>query len=101
MDLKVDRIERGSEAEVRLIGEIDATNAPEVDKLLLDAVAGHDSLVLDMEGLAYVSSAGLRAFKHAYTEMQKKGGTLSAKNAGEVVQDVLKVTGFARMFKMI
>ena len=72
MDLKVDRIERGSEAEVRLIGEIDATNAPEVDKLLLDAVAGHDSLVLDMEGLAYVSSAGLRAFKHAYTEMQKK-----------------------------
>ena len=81
MDLKVDRIERGSEAEVRLIGEIDATNAPEVDKLLL--------------------GAGLRAFKHAYTEMQKKGGTLSAKNAGEVVQDVLKVTGFARMFKMI
>lgn len=45
--------------------------------------------------------AGLRAFKHAYTEMQKKGGTLSAKNAGEVVQDVLKVTGFARLFKMI
>lgn len=31
----------------------------------------------------------------------EKSGTLSAKNAGEVVQDVLKVTGFARLFKMI
>ena len=101
MNLEVNLIKHGSGAELQLIGNIDATNAPDVDKLLIDVIGRYDSLVLDMGKLEYVSSAGLRAFKHAYIELRKKGGTLTAKNVGKMVMEVLEVTGFTRLFKFV
>ena len=56
---------------------------------------------LDMEKLKYVSSGGLRAFKHAYLELRKKGGTLQAKNVNKMVMEVFEVTGFTRLIEII
>ncbi len=65
MSMKVDLIKHGQDAELKLNGYIDATNANDVDKILSDVVAKFDNVTLDMAKLEYVSSAGLRAFKHA------------------------------------
>ena len=84
-----------------MIGYIDAGNAGEVDKILVDLTHQFESLVLDMEKLEYVSCAGLRAFRHAYMEMRQKHGTLAAKNVGKSVMEVLEITGFTRLFKFV
>jgi len=99
MSMEVNLIKHGNDAELKLNGYIDASNASDVDKILTDVVAQYDNLCLDMEKLEYISSAGLRAFKHAYMDMRRKGGTLSAKHVNKMVMEVFELTGFTRLFK--
>ena len=101
MSMKMNLIKRGTEGELQLIGYIDASNAGEVEKILVDLTGQFETLVLNMEKLEYVSSAGLRAFKRAYVEMRAKHGTLAAKNVGKSVMEVLEITGFTRLFKFV
>ena len=101
MSMDMSLIKHGSDAELKLDGYIDASNAAEVEKVLVDVASQFDNLTLDMEQLEYVSSAGLRAFKRIYMDMRRKGGTLSAKNVDKAVMEVLEVTGFTRLFKFL
>lgn len=101
MSMDISLIKHGTQAELKLNGYIDANNAPEVENVLVDLAAQYESMVLDMEKLEYISSAGLRAFKHVYMDLRRKGGTLYAKNIDKAIMEVLEVTGFTRLFKMI
>lgn len=101
MSMEMNLIKHGQEGELQFKGFIDAANAPEVEKVLMNVVGQFDALTLNMEKLDYVSSAGLRAFKRLYLEMRQKGGTLYAKNVGKNVMEVLEVTGFTRLFKFL
>ena len=101
MSMKMDLIKRGNDAELKMDGYIDATNAAEVEEVLMDVAGKFDNLLLDMEKLEYVSSAGLRAFKRVYMELRRKGGSLSAKNVDKAIMEVLEVTGFTRLFKFL
>ncbi len=101
MSMDISLIRRGTQGELKLKGYIDAGNAAEVEKILVDTAARFDTIVLDMEKLEYISSAGLRAFKHLYMELRRKGGTLYARHPGPAIMEVLEVTGFTRLFKFI
>jgi len=101
MSMEVDLIKHGRDAELKLNGYIDATNAPDIDKIFTDVCAQFDNVTLDMAKLEYVSSAGLRAFKHAYMDLHRKGGVLAAKNASKSILEVLELTGFTRLFKFL
>ncbi len=101
MSMDISLIKKGTTAELKLNGYIDASNAAEVEKVLLDVAGKFDSITFDMEKLEYISSAGLRAFKRVYMELRRKGGTLSAKNVDKAIMEVLEVTGFTRLFKFV
>ena len=101
MSMKMDLIKHGNDAELKMDGYIDATNADEVEAVLVDVAGKFDTLILDMEKLEYVSSAGLRAFKRVYMELRRKGGSLCAKNVDKAIMEVLEVTGFTRLFKFL
>ena len=101
MSMKMDLIKHGNDAELKMDGYIDATNADEVEAVLVDVAGRFDTLILDMEKLEYVSSAGLRAFKRVYMELRRKGGSLCAKNVDKAIMEVLEVTGFTRLFKFL
>ena len=99
--LNMKLINRGTEGELQIIGRLDTTTAPDAEKLMTDTVERFDSLILDMEQLEYVSSAGLRALKRAHIAMRKKGGSLAVKNVSSAVMEVFEITGFAGMLKFI
>ena len=101
MTLDVNLVKNGNTAEVQLDGYINAQNANDLYDILGEVVGKFDHVVLDMEKLKYVSSGGLRAFKHAYLELRKKGGTLQAKNVNKMVMEVFEVTGFTRLIELI
>ena len=101
MTLDINLVKNGNAAEVQLDGYIDANNAKDVDNILIEVIGKFDTVVLDMEKLKYVSSAGLRAFKHAFMELRRKGGTLKAKNVSKMVMEVFEVTGFTRLIEFI
>ena len=99
--MKINLIKHGRDAELAFDGYIDVSNAAEMEQLLADLVSQYDNLLLDMAKLEYVSSGGLRAFKRAYVELHRKGGTLSAKNISKSVMEVFELTGFTRLFKLV
>ncbi len=101
MSMDISLIKHGSEGELKLDGFIDASNANEVENVLMDIADQFDSLVFDMEKLEYVSSAGLKAFKKVYVKLRSKGGSAYAKNVQKAIMEVLEVTGFSRLFKFI
>lgn len=75
-------------------GRLDTVTAPqleaELEKILPDAKA----LVLDMEKLEYISSAGLRVILKTQKALQAGGG-LKLTNVSESVREVFDITGFS------
>ena len=82
------------EAIIELVGRLDTTTAPALDKTINEDIEGVKNLVLDFKGLEYISSAGLRVLLGAQKKMQKIG-SMKVKNACEEVMDVFEMTGFA------
>ena len=85
-----------NEQEVVLMvaGRLDATTAPQLDKTIEEEVNGINSLILDLEGLEYISSAGLRVILIAQKKMQQIG-SMTVKNVREEIMDIFEMTGFA------
>ena len=79
---------------IEIIGRLDTTTAPELDKTINEVTADVKNLVLDFKGLEYISSAGLRVLLGAQKKMQKIG-LMKLVNVCEEVMEVFEMTGFA------
>ena len=88
-------IKRGTdEIGILLTGRLDTTTAPALEKTLRDDVGEAARLVLDLKGLEYISSAGLRVLLAAQKKMQKVG-SMKLVHVCEDVMEILEMTGFA------
>ena len=83
----------GSKLTVKLEGRLDAMTAPELEKSLADSLDGITELTFDMEGLEYISSAGLRVLLATQKTMNKQG-EMKVAHVQEMVMEVFEVTGF-------
>ena len=75
-------------------GRIDTTTAPNLENVINSLDAGVKDLVLDMKGVEYISSAGLRVLLAAQKKMSKIG-TLKLTGVCDAVMEVFEMTGFA------
>ncbi len=84
---------------VTLVGRLDelATTDVEVAFAAL-AEAGPERVVVDMEGVEYISSSGLRVLLMLLRAMEKKGGQLTLCSLSPFVAEVFDVSNFARLF---
>ena len=82
------------ETTIEIVGRLDTTTAPELDKTINEDIADVKNLVLNFKGLEYISSAGLRVLLGAQKKMQKIG-TMKLINVREEVMEVFEMTGFA------
>lgn len=85
-----------NEATTKIIleGRLDTTTAPSLEKTIIENLDGTDNLILDMEKLSYISSAGLRVLLMA----QKQTTNMSSYkliNVCDMVMEVFEMTGFA------
>ena len=79
---------------LEITGRLDTITAPALDKTINEDIEGTTNLVLDLNGLAYISSAGLRVLLSAQKKMQKIG-SMTVKNVCAEVMEVFEMTGFA------
>lgn len=82
------------ETVIELVGRLDTTTAPALDKTINDDIADTKNLVLNLKGLEYISSAGLRVLLSAQKKMQKIG-SMKVTGVCEEVMEVFEMTGFA------
>ena len=88
-------IKRSTEQTViELVGRLDTTTAPALDKTISNDLEGTKNLVLDLKRLEYISSAGLRVLLGAQKRIQRIG-SMKLINVCEEVMEVLEMTGFA------
>jgi anti-sigma B factor antagonist len=79
---------------IELVGRLDTTTAPALDKTISNDIGDTKNLVLDLKRLEYISSAGLRVLLGAQKKMQKVG-TMKLINVCENIMEVFEMTGFA------
>ena len=99
MDIRL--INRGAVGELQLDGSLDTNAAMEAEEIFKEIAGRFDSVILDMEGLRYVSSSGLRILKNLHMDLKKKGGDLMIKNVGKSVMEVFEMTGIVCLFHFI
>ena len=75
-------------------GKIDHVTVEEFEEKINDLCGENDSLILDMAGVEYVSSAALRAILNANDQLSKKDG-LAIRNVNKKVMEILRITGFS------
>ncbi|MBO7214045.1 MAG: STAS domain-containing protein [Clostridia bacterium] len=84
---------------IEIVGRLDTTTAPSLDKTINEDLGDTVNLILDLKGLEYVSSAGLRVILSAQKKMQQKG-SMKVINVCESVMDVFEITGFADILEI-
>jgi len=80
---------------VTVEGRLDTVTAPQLESEL--ALDGVTELVLDLSGLEYTSSAGLRVLLMAQKTMNKQG-RMVVRGVRPAVKEVFDLTGFSDIF---
>ena len=92
MTIKIKKNE--TESIIEIVGRLDTITAPALDKTINEDIGDTKNLVLDVKGMEYISSAGLRVFLSAQKKMQKIGSMKVTGVCAEVME-VFEMTGFA------
>ncbi|WP_419786938.1 STAS domain-containing protein [Pseudodesulfovibrio sp.] len=86
---------------VEVAGRMDAITTAEFDAKSKDwLAAGEKKVVVDLSGLEYISSAGLRSILAAAKKLKASDGQLVFCGLTGMVEEVFKVSGFAAMFTL-
>ena len=75
----------------------------EGDELLKDKInsllaAGKKKLLLNLEGVPYIDSAGLGEVVRTYTTVSRQGGSLKLLNLTKRIEDLLSITKLLTVF---
>ena len=79
---------------LEIAGRVDTITAPALEKTINEDIGDTHNLVLNVKGMEYISSAGLRVLLGAQKKMQKIG-SMKVINVCAEVMDVFEMTGFA------
>jgi anti-sigma B factor antagonist len=82
-------------------GSVDALTAADLTKAIQNQIAeGQANLVVNLIGVEFMSSAGLRALLGAVKESRSHGGDLRIASTNPGVDKVLKMSGFHNIAKV-
>ena len=96
--MTIEKTVNGTEATLKIEGWMDTQSAPMLEQALKELEAEVKHLVLDLSGLEYISSAGIRQIVAAHKLLN---GELTLRNVNIEVQDVLTMTGIAKKLHIV
>ncbi|MBR1563279.1 MAG: STAS domain-containing protein [Ruminococcus sp.] len=80
-------------------GRIDTLTAPDLEKKLLAAIEGVDSLLVDFSAVPYISSAGFRSLLAVKKAMiANNNDKMKLINVSDAINDIFEETGFIDIF---
>ncbi|HOC33660.1 MAG: STAS domain-containing protein [Ruminococcus flavefaciens] len=92
MDIKMNSASETLTLEIK--GRIDTKSAPQLEEIIGSSLDGVRLLVMDFEGVEYVSSAGLRVLLIAQKAMNRQGD-MKVRNVNPDIMEIFEVTGFS------
>ena len=91
--MTIEKYAENEKLTLKISGRLDTTTAPDLEKEIGDSLEGVEELIMDMEGLEYISSAGLRVILKAQKQMNTQG-SMKLVNVNDSVLEVFDITGF-------
>ena len=88
----------GANVIATVCGDIDGKTAPQIQSELLAALQDGNRLMVDMKGVVYLSSAGLRMLLLLYRQIAAKKGKVVLVGVSEEISDTMSMTGFINFF---
>ncbi len=99
--MEIESTKESSATVVTVKGRMDAITAPVFEKTLSELIAGGEiRFVIEMAGLEYISSAGLRGILATAKALKGKGGQIRFANVAGTVKEVFDISGFGTIFQM-
>lgn len=99
MEIRYDR--RDGAVVVAVSGSIDTLTSGSLAESLAEQIeTGAHRLVLDMSGVDYISSAGLRSLLAAVKLARRQGGDFRLAEVDQLVLKVLTLSGFTSILKL-
>ena len=92
--MTIDKNIEGTKTQLKISGRLDTSTAPELEATINNCLAGVEELIMDFEGLEYVSSAGLRVILKTQKIMNNQGN-MKIINVNDTIMEVFDITGFA------
>ena len=97
--MEIKTASEGSKLTISVSGRVDTVTAPELEAGLKFGDA--KCVVIDLANVPYMSSAGLRLLLSAHKTMLAKGGEFEVANVQSAVKEVLDITGFSDILKLV
>jgi anti-sigma B factor antagonist len=83
---------------VELSGELDANTSPVAQQQILPLATEGSRILLDMAGVSFMSSAGLRLLLSMYRQVATQKGAIALTALSEDLKDTMSMTGFLSFF---
>ena len=97
MEINTER-EQGTLLIVKAEGRLDGISAREFDDAMRSKISEKDSVVImDLEKLSYISSAGLRVILMTAKTLQKRNAKLLLCSLSEPIREVFEISGFDKI----
>jgi anti-anti-sigma factor len=97
MELNTDR--RESVTIVQVQGRLDTISAPEFEQQIIGLMdMGESAFIVDMKGVEYISSAGLRSILLVAKQLKPRKGSMAFCSMTPMVAKVFSVSNFSSLF---
>ncbi len=93
--------QNGNEVTISIEGRLDTNSSPELSKEIGKYINSVDRIILDIEKLVYISSAGLRVLLAADQDMEAKDKEFNVKNVTGEIMGIFEMTGFSNALTII
>ena len=98
--MEVEIEEKGEIIVVRLEGRLDAASSPQLEQKISAVIdQGHFKLLVNLSGVEYLSSAGMRLLLSLSKKLKHLEGKLVACSMSDEVMEVIKMAGFQRVIE--
>jgi anti-anti-sigma factor len=85
-----------------LKGRIDSVTGPELEKYFNELIfSGERVIIASFTDVGFISSAGLRVLLSAQKNIKKNGGDIYLFDVPDTIREMLKMSGFDRIFEII
>jgi anti-anti-sigma factor len=90
----------GPTATVKLAGRLDMSGAESIDLPLATLSGSKNKILIDMAGVTFVASIGLRHLVTAAKAVQRRGGRLILLNPIAAVTEVITTSGLTELLQI-
>ncbi len=97
--MNINKVKENTTLTVEIIGRVDTTTAPVLEKELKGSYDGITELKFDFAQVEYISSAGLRVLLLAQKAMSTRG-SVKIIHVSSSIMEIFEVTGFTEILEI-